>query len=312
MRKVLLLIPLAALPLLLRAASEAPQEPAGFVSVQTILTVEARRDHETNPPEIQRQDVMAWERHDKLRVADLVPFEREQAALELFLLIDDASGSGLGVQLDDLRKFIQSLPASAQVGVGYMRNGTVATTEELTLDHERAAKSLRLPLSSPEVMPSPYLSLSELIRKWPKSTARREVVMVTSGVDPLGGPDLVNPYLDASIRDAQRNGIVVFSIYMPASGHSGHSFFRINVAQGHLAQLAEETGGELFLLGLGAPVSFAPYLDEIRARLDHQYRVTLLYKAEDQARFREVRFATEVPNAELVGPAHVYVAGQKQ
>jgi hypothetical protein len=80
-------------------------------------------------------------------------------------------------------------------------------------------------------MASPYLSLSDLIKRWPGKSARREVVMVTSGVDPLGGFGPMNPYLDAAIEDAQRNEIVVYAIYMPAAGHAGHSFFRMNWAQ---------------------------------------------------------------------------------
>ena len=156
-------------------------------------------------------------------------------------------------------------------------------------------------------MPSPYLSLTDLIKRWPRSSARHEVVMVTSGVDPLGGFGTINPYLDSAIEDAQRNGVAVYAIYTPAAGHAGHSFFRMNWAQNHLAQLAEETGGEAYMLGFGPAVSFAPYLHEIDARLRHQYRVTVLMKPEKRGGFREVRFTTEVPNAELVAPARVYV-----
>jgi len=156
-------------------------------------------------------------------------------------------------------------------------------------------------------MASPYLSLSDLIKRWPESSARHEVVMVTSGVDPLGGFGPMNPYLDAAIEHAQRAGILVYAIYMPAAGHAGHSFFRMNWAQNHLAQLADETGGEAYMLGFGPPVSFAPYLEEIAAHLAHQYRVTFLMKPESKAGFRGVRFSTEVPNAELVAAARVYV-----
>jgi hypothetical protein len=93
---------------------------------------------------------------------------------------------------------------------------------------------------------------------------------------------------------------------MPSEGHSGHSWFRINWAQSHLAQLAEETGGEAYMLGFGPPVSFAPYLDEIAVRLANQYRVTFRMKPEKKGGFRPVRFTTEASNAELVGPAKVW------
>ena len=73
------------------------------------------------------------------------------------------------------------------------------------------------------------------------------------------------------------------------------------------SRLAEETGGEAYMLGFGAPVSFAPYLEEICGHFAHQYRVTLLIKPENKAGFRDVRFASEVPNAEVVAATRVYV-----
>jgi hypothetical protein len=179
--------------------------------------------------------------------------------------------------------------------------------QDLTTDHSRAAKALRLPLSSPGVMPSPYLSLKDLLKRWPGSPNRREVVLVTSGVDPLGDMGPMNPYLDGAVEDAQRQGIIVYAIYTPGSGHVGHSFWRSTWGQNHLAQLAEETGGESYMLGLASPVSFAPYLEEIGARLAHQYRVTFSMKAEEKGGLRSLRFATELPNTELVGATRVYV-----
>ncbi len=212
----------------------------------------------------------------------------------------------------DLRSFIEAQPAATSVGIAYMRNGMAEVIRNLTANHQDAAKALRLPLSSPSASASPYLSLRDLIKRWPATSDRREVVLVSSGVDPLGGTGPVNPYLDDAINDAQRQGIVVYAIYMPTEGHSGHSFYRLNWAQSHLAQVAEEPGGEAYMVGFGAPVSFAPYLDEIGARLTHQYRVTLLMKAENKAGFQNLRFSTEVPNAELVSASKIYVPARPQ
>ena len=80
-----------------------------------------------------------------------------------------------------------------------------------------------------------------------------------------------------------------------------------------LGQIAEETGGEAYMLGFGPPISFAPYLEDIAERLAHQYRVTVLLKTSTRAGFRDVRFGTEVPNAELVAASRVYVpAGREE
>jgi hypothetical protein len=273
--------------------------------VQTIVTVEAR--HGKDVPLLTRDDVAAYERRDRLQVTDVVPLQGQNADLDLFLLVDDASSWTLGSQLGDLRQFIETLPAATAVGIGYMRNGTFDTVQNLTAGHGRAAQALRLPMSSASIMASPYLSLSDLIKRWPGNSPRREVILATSGIDPLGGMGQIDPYLDAAIEDAQRAGIIVYAIYMPAAGHAGHSFWSSNWAQSHLAQIAEETGSEAYMLGLGAPVAFAPYLADIAAHLAHQYRVGVLVKAENKPGLREIKFATEAPNAELVAGAKLYV-----
>ncbi len=310
MRKVTLVSCIAG-GVLLFGQNKAPNESNSAVTVQTIVTVEARHGKEI--PVLQPEDFSAWEQKERLHVSEVVPLTGQNQALELFLLLDDASSSSLGSQLGDLKQFILAQPPTASIGIGYMHNGTFAAVQTLTADHAHAAASLRLPLSFGGVMASPYLSLSELIRKWPNSNnkaVRREVVMVTSGVDPLGGTGTLNPYLDSAIRDAQRAGVIVYAIYTPEGGHSGHSFFRLNWAQNHLAQLAEETGGELFMLGFGPPVAFAPYLDEIKEHLAHQYRVVLQIQPGKKAEYKPVRFATEVGNADLVSAARVYVPAE--
>jgi len=292
----------AAAVLLFAQETSAPNVP-----VQMIVTVEAR--HGKDVPPLQREDVMAYQRHERLQVTDVVPQRGDHAGLELFLLVDDSSSSSLGTQLGDLRRFIQAQPVLTAIGIGYMRNGTVDIAQNFTTDHNHAAQALRLPLSSFGAMASPYLSLTDLIKRWPGNSTRREVLMVTSGVDPLGGMGPMNPYLDTAIEQAQRNGIIVYAIYSPGAGHSGHSFYRMNWGQNHLAQLGEETGGETYMLGFGAPVSFEPYLADLAERLSQQYRVTILLKPGNKAGFQDVRFGTEVPNAELVSASRVYVPG---
>jgi hypothetical protein len=272
--------------------------------VQMIVTVEAR--HGKDVPALNQGDVMVFQKSERLRVTDLVALQGQRAGLELYVLIDDASSSSLGSQLNDLRHFIESQPATTSIGIGYMRNATVNIVQNLTTDHARAAQALRLPVGSPGVMPSPFLALSDLIKRWPASPVRHEVLLVTSGIDPLGGA-IANPYLDAAIENAQRAGIIVYAIYTPASGHSGHSLWRLNWGQNHLAQMGEETGGEAYMLGFESPVSFAPYLTEVAEHLAHQYLVTFLVKPGKKPGFQAVRLTTEVPNAELVSAGKVHV-----
>ena len=117
-------------------------------------------------------------------------------------------------------------PASTKVGVAYMQNGVAKVAQNLTSDHALAAKAVRLPLGIGGVNASPYFSISDLVKHWPATTARREVFMASDGIDRYyESADLLDPYLDAAVDDAQRAGIVVFDVYTPGLGHFGHSYW---------------------------------------------------------------------------------------
>lgn len=270
-----------------------------------IVTVEPR--HGSSPPQIHPEDVIVYEGRDRDQVTGL---DSDQA-LQLFVLIDDGSGPGVGSQISDLQKFITSQPAATAVGLGYMRDGTVAIAQNLTTDHALAARSVRLPLGERGISPSPYLTIADLIKKWPTSHARREIVVITDGVDGLNGGGPTNTYLDEAIAAAQKAGIVIYSIYARGAGHYGHSFWQINWGQNYLAQLSEETGGEAYGLMMGSPVSFAPYLADIDNKLAHQYVLAFLPKPEKKAGERSITIRTEVPNVDLLSADKMYVPAEQ-
>ena len=277
------------------------------VPVKMLVTVEVRHGHDV--PVIYRDDVMVYQGRDRVPVKDWVPLQGDHAGIELFILLDDAANTSLGSQLDELRAFINSQPATTAIAVGYMRNGTVQTVQNFTKDHSLAAKSLRLPVGD-AASGSPYFSVEDLIKHWPEGPVPREILMVSDGIDRFGnnGPD--NPYVVSAIEQAQRAGILVFTIYTPGVGHYGHSYWRMNWGQNYLSQIADETGGEEYYLGLGAPVSFKPYLDDLSRRLAHQYMLTFLAKPQKKAGLQPVKLTTEVPNAELVSADKVYVPAE--
>ena len=226
------------------------------VPVQMLVTVEARHGHEV--PMITKQDVMVYQGRDRRTVMDWIPAKGDKSVLQLAILIDESAGLSLGNQLNDIRAFIREQAPTTLIAVGYMRNGTVELTRDFTQDHESAAKSLRLAQGFPGAGGSPYLSLSDFIKHWHPNSAmtRREVLMVTSGIDYVYSGTIDNPYVDAAVQDAQCAGVVVYSIYTPSAGHFGHSYFRTTWGQNYLAELSEMTGGESYdLLGPQAPVS---------------------------------------------------------
>lgn len=280
------------------------QAPASGVPAQMVVTVES---HDGKNLPVSQQDVMVFQGRERLRVTGWTAFEGDHAGLELYVVIDDAVGSSVGIQLPDVRRFIEQQPAAAAIGIAYMRNGSVEIRQAPTRDHAKAAAALRIPLSSAAAMTSPYLSLSDLIKRWPGGSVRREVLMITSGDDPLGGNGIMNPYADAAIEDAQRAGVTVYAIYTPGIGHAGHSFWRETWGQNHIAQLAEETGAEAYVMGFGPPVSFAPYLDDLAAHLSHQYLLTFLAKPSKKASLQSVKVRTELPGVEFLGPSRVIV-----
>jgi hypothetical protein len=185
--------------------------------------------------------------------------------------------------------------------------------QNLTNDHALAAKALRLPLGNPGASASPYFSLGDLIKRWPASEERHEVLMITDGIDRYWGSGPDNVYVDQVIEQAQRAGVIVFSIYTPGEGHYGHSYWRTYWGQNYLSQVADETGGEAYyLIGSAPPVSFAPYLEDVTRRLGRQYLLTFIPKPEKKAGMQRVKLQTEVPNAELVSADRVYVPATPQ
>jgi hypothetical protein len=314
MKKSCLVLTLVAIAGLLAsvqlAAAQESASPTG-PAVNLVVTVEAR--HGSNIPDVTRDDVMAYEGRDRDRVTGWLPLQGDHAGLEFFIMLDDSSNVTLGSQLEDVHQFINAQPATTKIGVAYMANGIAQVVQNLTSDHALTAKALRLPFGNSGASASPYFSLGDLIKRWPASDERREVLMITDGIDRYWGSGPDNAYVDTVIEQAQRAGVIVYSIYTPGVGHYGHSYWRTYWGQNYLSQLSDETGGEsYYLTGPAPPVSFAPYMEDITRKLNHQYLLTFMAKPQKKAGKQRVKVQTEVPNAELVSADRVYVPATPQ
>jgi hypothetical protein len=292
------------------AAQEAPA--ANGPAVNMVVTAEAR--HGMNPGPVDKQDVMVYEGKVRDTVSSWLPAKADHADLEFFILIDDSANATLATQFDDIRQFINSQPATTKIGIAYMRNGTAEITQNLTADHAQAAKSLRIPMGIGGGSASPYFSLTDLIKRWPAGSPRREVLMISDGIDLYYGTgDLQDPYVDEAVEQAQRAGVIVFAIYNPGAGHYARSYWRTNFGQLYLSRIADETGGESYYIGFNGPaVSFVPYLDDVEHRLNNQYLLTFLAKPEKKSGMQRVKLTTELPNTELVGADRIYVPASAQ
>jgi hypothetical protein len=230
--------------------------------------------------------------------------------IELVVLIDNGARSSLGTQMQDMAKFIAGLRPDAKVAVAYMQNGSAVFSGPLTTDHEAAARELRLPLSgTPGISASPYFCLSDLAKNWPSrdAKARREVVMVTDGVDPYNlRYDPEDPYVQAAINDSVRAHLVVYSIYWRDQGRFDRTGYAANDGQNLLAQLTQVTGGNSYWEGYGNPVSFQPYFADIDRRIDNQYELDFTTPMGSKPQIEVLRLKVSA-HGKVDAPQQVYV-----
>ena len=215
------------------------------------------------------------------------------------------------------------------IGVGYMSNAGVNMIQNFTVDHELCVKAIRLPRGGFSTMDSPYLSLISLVKGWPQQNVRREVLMVSDGIDRLRGetprPNQMGPNFGPTYhtmptisQDAtsaseisQRYNVIVHSIYSPGVGRAGRSSWDLQLGLSGLSKIAEETGGECYSLGTSALVSFKPYLERLQKALDNQYYLVFLATPKKKAGLQRVNVQTELPNSEILTPDNVWVEAAK-
>lgn len=285
------------------ASANKADKPDSSSDVPVRMVVTAKARHGAQVPAVAEGDVQVYQRNQQNTVTKWIPLQGDRAGLQLFILIDDNARDSLSLQFSSIANFIDEQPASTAIGVGYMRNGTVFVAQDLTNDHGLAKKSLRLPIGAAAGYASPYLALSDLMKRWPDTPDRREVLMITNGIDPLGGgfsnDPFNNPYLDEASNRAQRGGFIVYSIYTPGAGRAGRGFFRTDLAQTGLDVLSQKTGGETYYIGIGTPVDITPYLRDVSNSLKNQYELTFLAQGAKKPALEPVKVKTEMPNMGL-------------
>src|SRR5580658_1607703 len=319
------------------------QEKVALAAVQVhlVITNEAVRG-DSEVPSFESGDVKVKQGKTFLKVNQLIRAQGDNAALQLFILVDDTLGSGIGNNLNDIRDFINAQPASTSVAVGYMSNATVNIVQNFTSDHDLATKALRLPRGTLSTMDSPYLSLISLVKGWPQQNVRREVLMVADGIDrlrgaqparpvgqpmtprsgrvpvgsPLLGPDYgtvyhsmptMSPDVNSASEISQRYNVIVYSLYAVGVGRAARSSWDLQIGLSGLTKLADETGGDCFSLGTSNLVSFKPYLDRLQKMFDNQYYVVFQATPGKKDGLQRVNLTTEVPNSEIAAADNVWV-----
>jgi VWFA-related protein len=278
-------------------------------TARTVVTVSSKSAEDVTT--VPQQSISVSEGRKVQDVTGWVPLRGARAGLQLVLLLDDSSRGSLGLQLNDLKNFLTALPPTTQVALGYMRNGTPNLVQNFTNNHAQAAEALRLPQGSAGINGSPYFCLSDLVKHWPggDSNVRREVIMVTDGVDRYSGRrfDPENPYVRAAVTDAQKAGVIVYSIYYRGAGRFDQNLTVTDGGQNYLTQVSGETGGKVYLEGFGNPVSFSPFLSDIQRKLQNQYELSFV--STSKPGLQPIRVKTNQPNTSLQWPARVPVGG---
>ncbi len=307
---------------------------AGTVQVHMVITDQSFSDS-GEIPVLQPNTIQVKQGKNALKISQLIPARGDNAGLQLFILIDDTCETNIGANLDDIRDFINAQPSSTLVGVAYMSNATIQIAQNFTADHALAAKSIRLPLGRLSTMDSPYLSLISLVKGWPQQKVRREVLMISDGIDRLRGSRTsgaqtasrgslgpspaavyttmaaISPDADSASRNSQRYGVIVHSIYAVGVGRVGRNAWEAQLGQSGVAKIADETGGEYFALGTQNAVSFKPYLERLQRIFDNQYYLVFGVTPGKKDALQRVSVSTQVPNADLGAADNVWVPAGK-
>jgi hypothetical protein len=307
----------------------ARSQAAKTVQVHMVITDMALR-MEKSLPALTAEHVKVKQGKTFLSVAQLIPAQGDNAALQLMILIDDTlNTSAVGNNLTDLKAFIGDQPPSTVIGVAYMSNASANVVQNFTSDHALAVKAVRLPRGTTSTMDSPYLSLITLVKSWPQQNVRREVLMVTDGIDRLRGqrpgPDRLGPRygigpiyhemptisVDATSASeiSQRYNVIVHSIYSPGIGGPERGSWTAQLGLSGLSKLAEETGGECFSLGTSNPVSFKPYLETLQKLFSNQYFLVIRVEPKKKPGFLNVKVQTDLPNSKILAPNNIWVPG---
>jgi hypothetical protein len=183
-------------------------------------------------------------------------------------------------------------------------------------------------------MDSPYLSLISLVKGWPKQNIRREVLMITDGIDRLhgetptasqlgprfgargtNGPTVyhsmptISVDADSASETSQRYNVIVSSIYSPGVGRAARSSWDLDLGLGGLSKIADETGGECYSLGTSNAVSFKPYLDRFQKNLNNQYYLVFLGEPMKKGTLQRIKIWREQSNSEIAAPDNVWIPG---
>lgn len=295
---------------LLAAAAPAVAQNEGQGQGQAVVTVLPKNDKQPTA-DVSGQTLNVTVNGKRASLTNWQAARGDQAPVEFVLLIDGAAHTSLGREWDEMEHFVQTLPPNVKVAIAYMENGRAVLTGPLTSDHAKALEGLHLPGGVPGYSASPYFCLSSLAKSWPSTdaSARREVLMITDGVDSyerVYDPD--DPYVHSAIVDSAKAGLVVYSIYWLSNGRADRSWYENNAGQNLLIQVDEATGGTSYWEGTGNPVTLTPYFDDLNRRWNNQYELSFTAPLKGKADLASLKVKTSTPDVKVDAPSQVMLS----
>ncbi len=296
------------------SASLLPAQQEGPQTTRVLVRADAKGNA---APPLSARDITVNVAGRDLPIVQVTPLQTPRGlsgrnngqAVEVAIVLDEGLRSNFVTNLREITSFVRStVSPTTSVGVGYMRNGTVVFSKGFSNDPEVVAKSVRIPLGAPGTSASPYFCVQDLVKHWPTQTgAARVVLMITNGIDYYNGSvsplNQNSPYVDNTIRDAQRADVPVYSIYF--GGRDVNGQFSSASGQNYLSKLAEETGGQTYNQGQITPPSIAPYLRQFQQALSETYSVSF----QDSGRsLQRLKVSTTVPGVKLRAQQQVQAA----
>jgi VWFA-related protein len=270
----------AAAPLYAQPVNERGRQKVRTVSIPiSIFTKQELREGQMSEF-VQADRLIVREKGDEQEILSIRSVT--DVPLALAVLIQEDLVSNFNLQIRDLTRFVQTLPRGSRVMVAYMRGGNLQIRQRFTDDLQLASQAFRIVSSNSATAPrNPYDSLVDALDRFDALPAgRRAVLMVSDGLDASQGFSGSSPGqsvdLERAILRAQRRSVAVFSFYTPASLTEGGNTSLVLNGQGSLQRLSDETGGRAFFQGSIAPVSFQPFIDDVKILLNRQFLLSYL------------------------------------
>lgn len=227
--------------------------------------------------------------------------------MTLALLIQEDLVPSVGTEVKALGDFVRGLPKGSRVMVGYLRTGSLQVKQKFTTDLDKAAKALRPPSGFANAGPyNPYVEVIEALKKFESQPlGRRAILLVSDGLDISRGIDSSSPTqsvdLQRAVNEAQRHSVAIYGFYAPTQVAAANPVLVSN-AQSSLLRLSNETGGQAFFQGTGAPVSFEPFIRELDSSLQQQAALTFL-STHLKKGFHKIEIKSATPGVEVAYPS---------